>query len=65
MLLITFADNKLSLVWMDYKLSELTPIRSSNIGAERAPDRSADLELARRLTSALGSLYSGRGVYNA
>jgi DNA modification methylase len=48
--------HKLSLVWMGYKLSELTSIRSSNIGAERAPDRSADLELARRLISTLGVL---------
>src|SRR5262249_13644842 len=48
--------HKLSLVWLGYKLGELAPIRSNNIGAERVPDASADLELARQLTSALGSL---------
>jgi DNA modification methylase len=48
--------HKLSLVWLGYKLGELAPIRSNNIGAERAPDASADLDLARQLTSALGSL---------
>lgn len=48
--------HKLSLVWLGYKLGALAPIRSNNIGAERAPDASADLELARQLTSTLGSL---------
>jgi tRNA G10 N-methylase Trm11 len=48
--------HKLSLVWLGYKLGELASIRSNNIGAERVPNASADLELARQLISALGSL---------
>jgi DNA modification methylase len=48
--------HKLSLVWLGYKLGELASIRSNNIGAERVPDANADLDLARQLTLALGSL---------
>ena len=48
--------HKLSLVWLGHKISDIAPIRSNNIGAERAPEMSADLELAYQLTTILGPL---------
>jgi len=43
--------HKLSLAWLGYKISDIIPIRSNNIGAERVPEMSADLELAYQSTT--------------
>lgn len=41
--------HRLALVWMGHRLSELRAIRSGSVGAERAPEPEADLDLARQL----------------
>jgi DNA modification methylase len=48
--------HRLSLVWLGFTLGELSPIRSNSIGAERAPNRDANIALAAQLTAPLGSL---------
>jgi hypothetical protein len=48
--------HKLSLVWLGYQIEELANIRGNSIGAERAPNESANLELAKEITSGMGTL---------
>jgi len=45
--------HKLSLVWLGYKINELSKVRSNSVGTERAPDIKADLELATELTTGI------------
>lgn len=45
--------HRLSLVWLGYRLADLRRIRGVAIGAERAPEPSADLQLANDLISSL------------
>lgn len=46
--------HRLALVWLGYRVSELRPIRSGSIGAERAPDGQADTHLADELINQMG-----------
>lgn len=48
--------HKLSLVWLGYQIDELTNIRGNTIGAEKAPNKSADLELAKEITRGMNTL---------
>lgn len=43
--------HKLALVWLGYKIDELCQIRSISVGAEKAPDRNANLKMAKNITS--------------
>ncbi len=43
--------HRLSLVWFGHRVGRVRTLRSDSIGAERAPDAGANLELARRLTA--------------
>jgi hypothetical protein len=45
--------HRMSLVWMGYTLRELRAIRSGSVGAERAPERDADLDLAREMMASV------------
>ena len=45
--------HKLALVWLGYKIGQLSSIRSVSIGSERAPDYEANLALAKGLSSQL------------
>jgi tRNA G10 N-methylase Trm11 len=42
--------HRLSLVWLGHRLDDLSAIRSSSVGAERAPDIFANIPLAEELT---------------
>ncbi|MXV14340.1 hypothetical protein [Hufsiella ginkgonis] len=42
--------HKLSLVWLGFKVSDLSAIRSNSVGAEKAPEASANLKRAKLLT---------------
>jgi hypothetical protein len=42
--------HKFTLVWLGYQIDELTSIRAGSIGAERAPDAAADLDMAGEIT---------------
>lgn len=48
--------HKLSLVWLGYQIEELANIRGNTIGAERAPNGSADLGLAKEITKGMATL---------
>jgi hypothetical protein len=48
--------HKLSLVWLGYQIDELANIRGNTIGAERAPNGSADLGLAKEITKGMATL---------
>ena len=45
--------HKLSLVWLGYRINELTMIRGNSVGAEKAPDLSANLLLAKEITKTM------------
>jgi tRNA G10 N-methylase Trm11 len=46
--------HRLALVWLGYRVSELRPIRSGSIGAERAPEGQADTHLAEEIIDQMG-----------
>ncbi len=46
--------HRLALVWLGYRVSELRPIRSGSIGAERAPDGQVDTLLADEIIDQMG-----------
>lgn len=46
--------HRLALVWLGYRVSELRPIRSGSIGAERAPEGQADTHLAEEIINHMG-----------
>jgi hypothetical protein len=48
--------HRLSLVWLGYRVGELRAIRAESVGAERAPERSADRSALGILTPALGRI---------
>ena len=48
--------HKFTLVWLGYQIDELTNIRAGSIGAERAPDAKADLDMAQEITKDMRSL---------
>lgn len=48
--------HRLALVWLGYSLSELRSIRSSSIGAERAPDAEISEELLSSIGSSMGDI---------
>lgn len=48
--------HKLSLVWLGYKINELGNVRSNSVGAEKAPEANADLNLATELTKGIHHL---------
>ncbi len=48
--------HKLSLVWLGYQIDDLANIRGNTIGAERAPNESADLGLAKEITKGMPTL---------
>lgn len=48
--------HRLALVWLGYKLKQLRHIRSTSIGAERAPDDPITSSLFMRIRSAMGNL---------
>ncbi len=48
--------HRLALVWLGYRLRELREIRAGSVGAERAPERSADRRALGLLTPALGPI---------
>jgi tRNA G10 N-methylase Trm11 len=48
--------HKLSLVWLGYKIEELGIVRSSTVGAEKAPDVNADLKLAAKIIKGIPNL---------
>ena len=48
--------HKLSLVWLGYQIDGLANIRGNTIGAEKAPNESADLELAKEITRGMATL---------
>jgi tRNA G10 N-methylase Trm11 len=41
--------HRLALVWLGYRVSEIRPIRSGSIGAERAPEGQADTHIAEEI----------------
>jgi len=45
--------HRLSLVWLGHSVGSLRTIRSDSIGAERAPNLKANLDLAHRLTASV------------
>jgi len=47
--------HKLSLVWLGHKISSLSQIRSSGVGAERAPDTEQDIKKGLKLTNGIVS----------
>jgi hypothetical protein len=48
--------HRLSLVWLGHRVSDLRTIRSGSIGAERAPEKDANLTVATELTKGMGKL---------
>jgi hypothetical protein len=48
--------HRLSLVWLGYRLGELRAIRAASVGAERAPERSADRAALGSLAPVLGQI---------
>lgn len=48
--------HKLALVWLGYKINELGQIRSTSVGAEKAPEGNANLEMAKKITSRIQNL---------
>ncbi len=49
--------HKLSLVWLGFTVSELSRIRSTSVGAERAPDDEASKEAWAECENAVGDLH--------
>jgi DNA modification methylase len=45
--------NKLSLVWLGYKISDLRSIRGTSIGAEKKPEAKADFNLIKKASQRL------------
>lgn len=41
--------HKLSLVWLGHKINSLSTIRSSSVGAEKAPNKNANISQAKRI----------------
>lgn len=41
--------HKLSLIWLGYEIDALGNIRSDNVGAEKAPDKGADIAFAQKI----------------
>ncbi|KQZ61976.1 hypothetical protein ASD67_17680 [Sphingopyxis sp. Root1497] len=48
--------HRLSLVWLGHKLGDLRTIRSTSIGAERAPDRIDEAEVFDAMRAAMGRI---------
>ena len=48
--------HKLALVWLGYSISELSRIRSSSVGAEKAPDSDQNIKLAKSITKNIKKL---------
>lgn len=48
--------HRLSLVWLGYRIGKLRAIRAESVGAERAPERSADRSALGILTPTLGPI---------
>ena len=48
--------HKLSLVWLGYKIDELSFIRGASVGAEKAPNENADLSMAKKFTAGIDKL---------
>ncbi len=45
--------HKLALVWLGYKIGDLAAIKRISVGAERAPEAKANIELAKNITSGI------------
>lgn len=43
--------HKLALVWLGYQINKLAMIRGRSLGAEKAPERFANIELAKKITA--------------
>ena len=48
--------HRLSLIWLGHKLSDLRIIRSTSIGAERAPDKPDDAEAYNSMRASMGEI---------
>jgi DNA modification methylase len=48
--------HKLSLVWLGHKVEELSSIRSSSVGAEKAPNASTNIAIATAITKKMKNL---------
>jgi len=48
--------HKLALVWLGYTIADLAMIRGKSVGAEKAPEQNANIELAKELTSIIKEL---------
>lgn len=50
--------HKLSLVWLGYKIGHLAVIRGGSVGAEKAPNISSNIQLAKIITVKMGEMYN-------
>lgn len=48
--------HKLALVWLGYQIDELSDIRGKSVGAEKAPEKTKDLNIAKEITKNLRSI---------
>lgn len=48
--------HRLSLIWLGHRLGDLRTIRSTSIGAERAPDSTEDIEAHATMRAAMGEI---------
>ena len=48
--------HKLALVWLGYEIEKLSSIRGTSVGAEKAPEATADIELAKTITGGIKDL---------
>lgn len=48
--------HKLALVWLGYKIDELSAIRGKSIGAEKSPNTSSNINLAKRMVRGIKGL---------
>ena len=48
--------HKLALVWLGHKINDLSLIRGTSVGAEKAPEESANIKLAKKIVSKIKGL---------